>query len=169
MTKSVLISPELPVPTAHGALRAWALGVHPLQDAVQVECMIACSPHCQENINNISIRSKNEETSYYCTRQQKDSIENINLAFSPPQILLRYLRKWYFFLLIAQMNARSLSGVFCSFWIISIHGMRSFHETLQKYYNILRNNLRWSCRAEQHTIVYGTTSDIEFNPQNDKE
>jgi hypothetical protein len=34
------------------------LRVHPLQDAVQMECMVACSPHCQDDTRNFLFGSK---------------------------------------------------------------------------------------------------------------
>lgn len=48
-TLKVLAPSKLPFASTHRAMRARALGVHPLQNTVQMECMVARTPHCKYN------------------------------------------------------------------------------------------------------------------------
>ena len=53
---------ELPFPTAHRAMCLRGLWIHPFQDAMKMERMVACTPNCKIILNIITYSHKISQT-----------------------------------------------------------------------------------------------------------
>lgn len=53
--KVLLSSLKLPFPSTHWTMRLGSLGVYPLQDTVKMKCMVAGTPYCKDDNDQIAM------------------------------------------------------------------------------------------------------------------